>query len=256
MDHLIYTAANGASRTMEQQAAIANNLANVNTTGFRAQMTAYRAVPVIDGEGADPKTGTRIMTVATTESSKLEQGPVQTTGRSLDVAIQGDGWLVVQTPEGEAYTRAGNLLINAEGQLATATGKVVLSADDQPIEVNGSQDISFDPHGGINILPRGGRPNEIQRTSQLKLVTPESKDLVRGDDGLFRATDNRGRAQAQPHNPLVKVLGGALEGSNASAAESMVDMIKNARRFEMQMKMIQDASQNAQSANSILSASN
>jgi flagellar basal-body rod protein FlgF len=253
MDRLIYIAGGGAARTLEHQAALSNNMANVSTPGFRAQLAAYRAVP-ITLQGQDAATTTRVASVAATANNKLEQGALQTTGRNLDVAIQGDGWFAVQTPDGEAYTRAGALQRSADGLLVTATGRPVLSAQGEPIDLGDSERIAFDRDGGINARPRGGRPRDVQRVAQIKLVNPDPATLVRGEDGLFRSLGANGQAVAAPADAQVRVLGGALEGSNVSAAENMVGLIENARRFEMQMKMIADANQNEQKANSILSS--
>src|SRR5512133_2107671 len=118
MDRLIYTAMTGARQAFEQQAGIAHNLANAATTGYRAMEHKFRAVPV-QGEGLP----TRAFVVDASVVNVFDQGPMQATGRSLDVAVQGAGWIAVEAPDAsEAYTRAGNLQINANGQLQTATG--------------------------------------------------------------------------------------------------------------------------------------
>ena len=253
MDRVLYIAAGGAARTLEHQAVLSNNMANVSTNGFRAQLAAYRSVPITH-QGQNPAATTRVGAVATTANSIFEQGPLQTTGRDLDVAIDGEGWFAVQTPDGEAYTRAGSLQRNLDGMLVTATGRLVLSVEGQPISLVESDRISFDRQGGVNVIAKGARAQDVQRVAQLKLVTPDPASLVRGDDGLFRSFNAQGQAQASPHSALVHVVGGALEGSNVSAVENMVGLIQNARRFEMQMKMIADVNQNEQKANSILSS--
>lgn len=247
MDHLIYTAMSGASRTLEQQAVISNNLANVNTTGFREQIAMYRAVPVV---GRASEHQTRASTAVTTPGSQMQQGAMAETGHALDLAIAGDGWFAVQTPEGEAYTRAGDFSVSPDNLLVTATGLPVLSADNAPIDVPERGSITFASDGTITALGAGDNPRDIQVLGQLKLVNPDAATLVRGDDGLFR-TPEVAPAQA---DPAVKVVAGFLEKSNVSPAQAMVGLIANARRFEMQMKMIQDASTNAERANSILSS--
>lgn len=248
MDHLIYTAMSGASRTLEQQAVISNNLANVNTTGFREQIAIYRAVPVV---GQSTELQTRASTAITTPGTMMGQGAMAETGYALDLAISGDGWFAVQTPDGEAYTRAGDLSVNADNQLVTATGIPVLSDDNAPVEVPERGSITFASDGTITALGAGDNPRDIQILGQLKLVNPEADALIRGDDGLFRLPGG----QAAPVDPQVRIVAGFIEKSNVSPAEAMVGMIANARRFEMQMKMIQDASSNAERANSILSSS-
>lgn len=246
MDRIIYTAAAGAARTLENQSVISNNLANVSTTGFRAQLAANRAVPIVGQNMAD----TRVSTVATVPSNRLDQGVMAETGNPLDLALTGPGWFAVQTPDGEAYTRAGEFAINAQNQLVTHTGLPVLTADGAPVEIPDRGVVTFGADGTIAALGAGENPRDIQMVGQLKLVNPPAAELLRGDDGLFRMADG-GVAQADPQ---VGVVAGFVEKSNVSAAEAMVSMISNSRHFEMQMKIIRDASTNEERANAILSA--
>lgn len=246
MDRIIYTAAGGAARVLEQQAVISNNMANVSTTGFREQMAIYRSVPV---EG-QPGLPTRVSTATATSSSNFQQGVMAETGHALDVAITGDGWFSVQTPEGEAYTRAGELAVNQDNLLVTQQGLPVLSTDGAPVEIPDRGSVTFSSDGQITALGAGDNPGDIQMIGQLKLVNPPAGGMVRGDDGLFRVAAGHA-AQADPQ---VRMVSGFIEKSNVNPAEAMVGMIANARRFEMQMKVIQDASTNAERANSILSS--
>lgn len=246
MDRIIYTAAGGAARVLEQQAVISNNMANVSTTGFREQMAIYRSVPVV----GQPGLPTRVSTATATSASNLAQGVMAETGHALDVAITGDGWFSVQTPQGEAYTRAGELAVNQENLLVTQQGLPVLSADGAPVEIPDRGSVTFSSDGQITALGAGDNPNDIQMIGQLKLVNPPAGSMVRGDDGLFRTAGG----QAAQADPQVRMISGFIEKSNVNPAEAMVGMIANARRFEMQMKVIQDASSNAERANSILSS--
>src|SRR5690606_2929992 len=247
MDRILYTAANGAARILEQQSVISNNMANVSTTGFREQMAIYRSVPVVPQAGELP---TRVSTVASTPGSHFRQGIMAETGHALDAAIAGDGWFAVQTPQGEAYTRAGEFAVNQENQLVTHTGLPVLSADGQPIEIPERGSVTFATDGQISALGAGDNPRDIQLLAQLKLVNPPTDQLVRGDDGLFRM------AGGQPVQPdeTVKIAPGFIEKSNVNPAAMMVAMISNARQFEQQMQVIKNASTNEERGNSILSA--
>jgi len=245
MDRIIYTAAAGAARTLEAQAVISNNMANASTTGFREQLSLNRAVPIVGENMAH----TRVSTVATTPGTRMQPGVMAETGHALDAAIPGEGWFAVQTPEGEAYTRAGEFAINEQNMLVTQTGRQVLSADGAPIEVPERGTLTFGNDGAINVLGAGENPREIQMIGQLKLVNPPEDQLVHGDDGLFRLA----QGGAAPADPGVRMVSGFIEKSNVSVAETMVGMIDNARRFEMQMKIIRDASSNEERANSILS---
>ena len=240
MDRVIYLAMAGAKATLQRQDVLAHNLANASTNGFRAELTAFRAVPV-RGDGAS----TRVYALETTPGYNPEPGPIATTGRSLDVAVAGQSWLSVQALDGtEAYTRNGAMDVNNEGLLVTRSGLPVLG-DGGPITVPANAQVSIGGDGTLTATVGNGRPQGIGR---LKLVTAEAP-LLRGDDGLFRGAD--GDLQA---DPAARVQSGALEGSNVSPVESMVAMIAAARQFEQQMKMLQTSQEREQAATKLLSS--
>lgn len=244
MDKLIYTAMSGAKQAFLQQAGIAQNLANANSTGYRAMENRFRAVP-IQGEGLP----TRAFTVTASVADTFEQGPLMTTGRPLDVAVQGAGWIAVETPDGgEAYTRNGALQVNAAGQLQTAAGMNVMG-DGGPIAIPPDNRISVAPDGTVSVVPLFGTPNNSNPVGRIKLVNPPENELVRGPDGLFRLKSG----QAADADANVRVAPGTLEGSNVNSVDAMVSMISAARQFEMQVKMMQTADTNARSAGQILS---
>lgn len=239
MDRLIYLSMAGAKATLQRQDSLANNLANASTTGFRAEMQAFRAVPV-RGDGAT----TRAYVLESSIGHDTKPGPTMTTGRPLDVAVQGNGWLAVQSLDGtEAYTRNGNLHVNNEGLLVTANGLPV-QGDGGPLTVPANATVDITPSGQITAAVGNGRPQVVGR---LKLVTPEAP-LVRGEDSLFRAADGADL----PNDETARVQSGALEGSNVSPVETMVAMIAAARQFEQQMKMLQGAEQREQGAAKLL----
>ena len=241
MDRVIYLAMAGAKATLQRQDVLAHNLANASTNGFRAEMMAFRAVPV-RGDGAS----TRVYALETTPGYNAEPGPVASTGRSLDVAMSGQAWLALQSLDGtEAYTRNGALDVNNEGLLVTRSGLPVLG-DGGPITVPANAQLTIGGDGTLTATVGNGRPQGIGR---LKLVTPEAP-LLRGDDGLFRGADGD-----LPADAGARVQSGALEGSNVSPVESMVAMIAAARQFEQQMKMLQTSQEREQSATKLLSSS-
>jgi flagellar basal-body rod protein FlgF len=251
MDRLIYTAMSGAAQALEQQSVTANNLANASTTGFRAQLSAFRQVPMnFEGSAAgDPSTRTFVL--SSTPSADYTPGPIQQTGNPLDVAIQGPGWLSVQTADGsEAYTRAGNLHVDANGQLVTANNLPVLG-NSGPMSIPPGAAVTIGKDGTVNALIPGDPPTAIATVDQLKLVNPDATTMTRGDDGLFRTADG----QPADADPAVAVAPASLEGSNVNAVSAMVDMITNARQFQMQTKLLDSANQNDQSANKLLSFS-
>ncbi|MES2150412.1 MAG: flagellar basal-body rod protein FlgF [Pseudomonadota bacterium] len=246
MDRLVYTAASGAKHILEQQATTANNLANVSTTGFRAQIDSFRAVPV-ESDGLP----TRAFVVNATVGADYSSGSLQMTGRDLDVAVKGKGWLAVQMPDGtEAYTRNGALQINANGLLQTNAGLTV-QGDGGPITVPPEVSVAIAGDGTISTITTSTKPGTSTTLGRLKLVNPPEQDLVRGDDGLFRLRDGT----PAPSDPLVQVAGGALEGSNVSPVDSMVTMIALARAFETQMSLMKNAENNAAKATQLLALS-
>ena len=238
MDRLIYLAMSGAKATLQRQDVLSHNLANASTTGFRAEMAAFRAVPV-RGDGAS----TRVYALESTVGYDAQPGPISTTGRSLDVALKGNAWLAVQALDGtEAYTRAGVIDVNAEGLLVTPNGLPVLG-DGGPITVPANAAVEIAPDGTITTKVGNARP---QQSGRLKLVTPEAL-LNRGTDGLFRSANGD-----LPNDATARLQSGALEGSNVSPVETMVAMISAARQFEHQMKMLQGAEQREQVASKLL----
>ncbi|MFC3109606.1 flagellar basal-body rod protein FlgF [Undibacterium arcticum] len=246
MDRLIYTAMTGAKHILEQQATVSHNLANATTAGFRAQLDSFRAVPVI-GEGLP----TRAFVVDSTVGSDFTPGPLQQTGRDLDVAVQGAGWIAVQAADGsEAYTRHGSLKLSENGILQTQAGLSV-QGDGGPISVPPDVTLAIGRDGTVSAIPTGGKSNAVNVLGRIKLVNPEEASLERGDDGLFRVKGG-GEADA---DAAVSVVGGALEGSNVNVVDAMVSMINLGRQFEMQMNLLKNAESNASKASQILSMS-
>ncbi len=242
MDRLIYTAMTGAKGTMDQQAAVAHNLANVNSTGFRAELHKLRAVEV-----QTEALHTRAFTVDASVANDFTEGPLQFTGRPYDVALAGKGWLAVQMPDGsEAYTRNGSLEVSANGILQTRDGKPVLG-DGGPITIPPDNEITIGADGSVSAM-QPGQAGVVNVVAQLKLVNPPEAELVRGDDGLFR-TQGGAPVAADPN---VRVAGGYLEGSNVNVVDQMVQMISLARQFEMQTRMLSTAEQNDRAAARVL----
>lgn len=243
MDHLIYTSMTGASTASTRQAVLANNLANVSTNGFRAELSTFRSVP-LNGPGSS----TRVFALDTTRGHSELAGPIQRTNRNLDAAAKGNAWFAVQGLDGtEAYTRNGSFEISPEGQLVTNKGLLVLSDGGAPIDVPQNSEINMGYDGSINATIEGQRPTRLGR---VKLATPDVDNrLVRSDDALFRTPTG----DPLPQDATATMEPGAIEGSNVNAVETMVGMIQVARQFEAQMRLLQNAETNDKTASQLLS---
>lgn len=233
MDKLLYIAASGAKQDLLGTAVRANNLANAQTTGFKAQLEQARAMPAF-GEGLP----TRVFSMTEAPSNNYEGGAMIQTDRELDIAIQGSGWFSVQDQQGnEAYTRAGSLQLSAEGALQDAHGNNILGGAGQvflPIPVS---NINISNDGIVSVRPQGAPATVLEEVGQLKLVNPDVRQMERGQDGLFRMKDG---SQAD-QDISVSIRTGMLEGSNVNAIEEMVNMISLQRHYELQVKMMKKA---------------
>lgn len=247
MDRLLYTAMTGASGTMNRQAAVAHNLANVSTGAYRAEEHRLRAVQV-QTHNQPPALPTRAFVVDASTHTNYEVGPIMQTNRQLDVAVQGSGWIAVTAPDGtEAYTRDGNLQLNVNGVLQTRNGLNVVG-DGGPIAVPPDQQVEIGRDGTVSIVPITGLRTSSP-VGRIKLVNPAEADLERRPDGMFRLKTG----QPAPINDNVRLSTGVLEGSNVNASEQMISMISLARQFEMQVKMMTNAETNDRAATQLLS---
>jgi flagellar basal-body rod protein FlgF len=243
MDKSIYVAMSGAKETLRAQAANNHNLANVSTNGFRADLTAFMSRAV---EG--PGYASRAYATTSTVGWSRDSGALMTTGRDLDVAVNGEGWIAVQGADGrEAYTRSGDLRVDASGQLRNGSGLAVMG-DGGPLAVPPNSSLMVGTDGTISIVPLGQGPETVSSVGRIKLVNPPAETLERGTDGLFRLKDGTDA----PPEVTVQLATGALESSNVNAASAMVNMIELSRQFDMQLKSIKTAEENARSAASLL----
>lgn len=251
MDHAIYTAMGAANAALDRQSVTSNNLANAATTGFRAQLAAFRAVPVVG-----PSTATRTLVTESTPYNDDTMGAINQTDRSLDVALPQDGWLAVSLPDGsEGYTRNGNIAVDSEGQLSVQ-GRPLLG-DGGVLSVPPQAQITIAADGTITARGAGDEPKALAEVGRLKMVNASIQTLRHGDDGLFHVVQEGagGGQQVLPADTNLRLTPGALEGSNVSPVKSMVDMIANARSFEMHMKVISTVDDNEKNANQLLSMS-
>jgi flagellar basal-body rod protein FlgF len=233
MDRVLFVIGNAGRQLLRTQAVNAHNLANANTTGFQADLVNFSR-QVISGPGFQ----SRAYAVAENNGTSFAKGEIQSTGRTLDVAVNGNGWLAVQAPDGsEAYTRAGNLHININGQLMTHSNHPVLG-DSGPILIPENQSLEIASDGTISVQALGQQPNTLAEVGRIKLVSPPVEQLEKGPDGLLRIRDG---AQPPAASLEVTLVSGALENSNVNGVEAMVNMISLARQFDISVKIMSTA---------------
>ncbi|MEW9572833.1 flagellar basal-body rod protein FlgF [Rhodanobacter sp. Si-c] len=236
MDRSVYIAMTGAAQIMQAQDVVSHNLANASTTGFKSELDAFQSLPVL-GQGSP----TRINAVAQGIGLDDTQGSLQQTGRPLDVAVRGPGWIAVQAPDGsEAYTRAGSLQLAADGTLTDAAGNPVIGSGG-PITIPDSSQIVIGSDGTISAVPLGQGADSLSQVDQIKLVNPDSAQLSKGADGLLHMNDG----SSADADPGVQLVSGTLEGSNVNPSEELVRMISLSRQYEMQVRSIKTAEDDA-----------
>ncbi|MDQ5911307.1 MAG: flagellar basal-body rod protein FlgF [Pseudomonadota bacterium] len=230
MDRMLYVAMTGAQQTLRGQGLIAHNLANVNTVGFRKDMADARSMQAFSDDFALP---TRVYAMTERPGIDLTEGKVMTTGRDLDIAVKGEGWIAIQLPDGsEAYTRNGELQLDVNGQLTTANGQPVMG-NGGPIAIPPAEKIQIGEDGTISVRPLGEAPENLVVVERIRLVKPD------GENPLYK-------------DATVRIVSGALEGSNVNPAEALVSMIDASRRFELQVKMMSTAQDNASATDQLL----
>ena len=246
MDRLLYIAMNGAKNALHGQQTNANNLANVSTTGFKAQLDHFQSQPVFG-----PGHATRAYASDVRSGDDFAHGPVMTTGRDLDVTINGEGWFAVQAEDGStAYSRRGDFRTDPSGLLTNGANQIVLG-EGGPITIPEFESMVIGRDGTISIRAAGQAANTLVAVDRLRLVKPELDNLERGKDGLFRTKDGN---EAAP-DAAVTITGGALEASNVNTVNSMVQMMEYARFYETQVKLMDVANQNDASSARLMSMS-
>jgi len=244
MDTSLYVAMSGAKQILLAQSVNSHNLANVNTTGFKADLSQMRSMPVYG-----PGHPSNVYAMAERPGIDFDLGTVQQTGRELDVSITGEGWISVEAADGsEAYTRAGDLRVTPDGLLTTGTGLPV-RGDAGLLNIPEVEKIEVGADGTISVIPLGANSTELSAVGRIKLVKPDFAELTKGNDGLFRMKSGvEAEASAE-----VSLVSGAVEGSNVSVVDAMVNMIELSRSFEMQVKVMKTASENEAASAKLMS---
>jgi len=246
MDKMLYVAMTGAKNIMLAQAINNNNLANINTTGFRGDLALFDSSP-IEGSGYP----SRINTTVTGTQVDMSPGTLNNTGRQLDVAVNGNGLIAVQAPDGsEAYTRAGNLQINSVGLLTTAGGDPVMG-NGGPIAIPPNQKLEIGADGTISILPIGQSPSSLAIVDRIKLVSGANQQLVKTPDGLLKTASGANLTA----DATVSLQSGVLESSNVNPIDALANMIELSRHYEAQVKLLKAAEDNDTAGSQLVSLS-
>lgn len=247
MDKSLFIAMTGAKQNMMAQQINANNLANANTTGFKRDYAVAQSMAVYGQHYPS-----RVYAITESPGTDLNAGPLIKTGRDLDVAVKGSGWIAVQAQDGtEAYTRAGDLQIDANGILRTGSGLPVLG-NGGPVAVPPADKVQIGTDGTISVVPKGGPANQLAQVDRIKLVNPPEDQLRKGVDGLMRMKSVNGQTPTAPADASVTLAPGFLEGSNVNPVESLVSTLQLARQYELQVHAMRTTDQDAQSAARIL----
>jgi flagellar basal-body rod protein FlgF len=247
VDRGLYIAMTGAKNNMLAQTNHANNMANLSTSGFKADFEQSRSMGVYYGDGQP----TRAFALTESPTADFAHGALQETGNPMDVAIQGDGFIAVQAPDGsEAYTRAGNLTIDAAGTLRTANGLAVLG-NSGPISLPPSEKVQIGADGTISIIALGQGAETLVDTNRIKLVNPDVKNLEKGEDGLFRQRDGLPAEVAAD----VRVVSGMLEASNVNAVNEFTQILSLSRQYEMQVKLMKTMDDNSAASSQMMQIS-
>jgi len=243
VDKALYLAMSGAKQNMYAQRAHSNNLANVNTTGFKEDFAQARAMSVY-GEHHP----TRAYALTERPGTRFEQGPLQETGNALDIALKGEGWITVESPDGQpALTRAGNLQVDINGFLRTGSGLPVLG-EGGPIVVPPSAGIEIGADGVVSVLPLGGEA-AVAQVDRIRLVNPDTASLEKRGDGLVYVKNGAPQPEI---DETVRVESGFLEGSNVNAVSALTEILSLSRQYELQVKLMSQADQNSQASARLL----
>ncbi|WP_108790079.1 flagellar basal body rod protein FlgF [Erythrobacter sp. Alg231-14] len=247
MDRLIYTALTGMDAAMNRQRAVANNLANASTPGFRREIFAVTPTTLQDGS-----IQARALARGEVRGADMTKAEVNATGRPLDVAVQGDALIAYQAPGGgEIYSRRGDLRVAPTGLLENGEGLPVLGESGAPISIPAGFRIAIADDGTLLATDPAVPGEAAQPLDRIKLVSPEGSALLKGIDSFLQVPGGG----VLPGDPTARLSSGALEQSNVQTAATLVEMIDAQRAFEQRAKIIQTAGQLDEASSRLMSMS-
>ena len=243
MDKALFIGMSGAKQNMLSQSAHANNLANVSTTGFKRDFAQARSMPVFGEHNP-----TRAYAMAERPGTDLSAGALMDTGRKLDVAIDGDGWLAVQNQRGEeVFTRSGSLQIDVNGLVRLSSGEMVMG-NGGPVALPPFDNVQIGNDGTISVVPVGGPPDQLVEVDRLKLVNPPGNALEKGEDGFIRRRADQAIDGLEEPDANQRIVSGFLESSNVNAVEEMISNLQLSRQYEMQVKVMTAANEKSEAS--------
>ena len=243
MNSVIQIAAEAARKVSQAQALVTNNLANAGTTAFKADLYAAQTNYL----GVSSRDASAIPSTPLT-AVDFGGGSLVATGRELDIAINGQGWMQVLTPQGEeVLSRRGDLRIENNGNLIDAAGNQIMG-EGGPINLPPASTINIGVDGTISLIPLGEAPVAGATVDRILLVNPNPADLEKGLDGHIRANQD---ANLEP-DAAVNIVVGSLESSNVNSVAAMVQMIELSRSFESHVKTMQSADELDDSSASLM----
>ncbi len=243
MDRMAYVAMSGAKELFLAQEGHNNNLANMDTNGFLADRFQQRAMPVFGDVLA-----TRVQAMTETPALDLSPGPMTPTGRDLDVAMSGRGWIsVLGVDGGESFVRSASLQVTPAGQLVTESGRPVLG-NFGPIVLPPFQRLSIASDGTISMVPQGQTPEMQQTVDRIKMVDPIPNQLRKATDGTIQVQNRL----LQPADAGLRLTPMVLQGSNVSGVGELVALLDDARRYEMHIRFLSESRDNEGAGTSLL----
>ncbi|VVT01573.1 flagellar basal body rod protein FlgF [Erythrobacter sp. EC-HK427] len=246
MDRMIYIALTGMNAAMDRQRAIASNLANANTTGFRAETFATTPLHIRGSHF-----NVRGLAQGAVRGADFSQGTVIPTGRDLDIAVNGSAFMAMQAADGsEVYSRRGDLVVDTAGRLVNGEGLQVLGMAG-PIAVPPGWQVSFGSDGTVYAADPAAPDAETEEVGRIKLASADGSTLVKGLDNQLRVPDGG----ILPADPTATITPGALESSNVDTAGTLVEMIEAQRAFERRVQLISTAEQLDQASSRLMSLS-
>lgn len=244
MDRMIYTALTGMNAALARQRAVASNLANAQTTGFRAETFSLKPLTL-----RGPQLEARAMTEGAVRGADMSAGRVVPTGRPLDIAVRGGALIALQATDGsEVYSRRGDLTVGVGGVLENGDGRPVIG-EAGPITVPPGREVTIATDGSVLAADPAAPDAPAENIGRIKLASPAGSAILKDLDGFLRVPDGG----VLPADPTAEVEAGALEQSNVDTSATLIEIIEAQRSFERRSKLFSTAGEIDQAGSRLMS---